>query len=193
MPNQVEDKKKILLRVRKIKGQTQAIEKALEDNVECGAILQQQHYVEIKTQILAQLWEIFFNFYTTKLSDMHTLAMSESVLILINCGVLVMLKTALYVRLEAKPGKEDEVEAFLKAGLPIVMEEPATVAWFGLRLGPTTFGIFDAFPDEAGRQAHLSGKVAAALMAQADELFSEPPSIEKVDVLASKLPAHTDA
>ena len=56
-----------------------------------------------------------------------------------------MLKTALYVRLEAKPGKEDEVEAFLKAGLPIVMEEPATVAWFGLRLGPTTFGIFDAF------------------------------------------------
>jgi len=111
---------------------------------------------------------IVFNFYTTKLSDMHTLAMSESVLILINCGVLVMLKTALYVRLEAKPGKEDEVEAFLKAGLPIVMEEPATVAWFGLRLGPTTFGIFDAFPDEAGRQAHLSGKVAAALMAQAD-------------------------
>lgn len=104
-----------------------------------------------------------------------------------------MLKTALYVRLEAKPGKEDEVEAFLKAGLPIVMEEPATVAWFGLRLGPTTFGIFDAFPDEAGRQAHLSGKVAAALMAQAEELFSEPPSIEKVDVLASKLPAHTGA
>ena len=142
---------------------------------------------------MAQLWEIFFNFYTTKLSDMHTLAMSESVFILINCGVLVMLKTALYVRLEAKPGKEDEVEAFLKAGLPIVMEEPATVAWFGLRLGPTTFGIFDAFPDEAGRQAHLSGKVAAALMAQADELFSEPPSIEKVDVLASKLPAHTNA
>jgi quinol monooxygenase YgiN len=101
-----------------------------------------------------------------------------------------MLKTALYVRLEAKPGKErTKWKLFLKAGLPIVMEEPATVAWFGLRLGPTTFGIFDAFPDEAGRQAHLSGKVAAALMAQAEELFSEPPSIEKVDVLASKLPA----
>ena len=93
------------------------------------------------------------------------------------------------VRLEAKPGKEQQVEDFLKAGLPIVNEEPATVAWFGLRLGSSTFGIFDAFPDEAGREAHLSGKVAAALMAQADELFSEPPSIEKVDVLASKLPA----
>ena len=80
---------------------------------------------------------------------MHILEMPESVLIRNNYGVLVMLKTALYVRLEAKPGKEDESEAFLKGGLPIVMEEPATVAWFGLRLGPTTFGIFDAFPDEA--------------------------------------------
>jgi len=104
-----------------------------------------------------------------------------------------MLKTALYVRLEAKPGKEQEVEDFLKAGLPIVNEGPATIAWFGLRLGPSTFGIFDAFPDEAGREAHLSGKVAAALMAQADELFSQPPSIEKVDVLASKLPAYIEA
>jgi quinol monooxygenase YgiN len=100
----------------------------------------------------------------------------------------VMVKVALFVRLEAKPGKEKEVESFLLGGLPIVMEEPATTAWFGIRLGPTTFGIFDAFPDEAGRQAHLSGKVAAALMAQAGELFSEPPSIEKVDVLAAKLP-----
>ena len=115
--------------------------------------------------------------------------MSASQCRLVNIGVLVMVKTALYVRLEAKPGKEQQVEDFLKAGLSIVNEEPATVAWFGLRLGPSTFGIFDAFPDEAGREAHLSGKVAAALMAQADELFSEPPSIEKVDVLASKLPA----
>ena len=72
-----------------------------------------------------------------------------------------MVKTALFVRLEAKPGKEAEVEGFLRGALPIVEEEPATVAWFGIRLGPTTFGIFDAFPDEAGRQAHLSGKVAA--------------------------------
>lgn len=99
-----------------------------------------------------------------------------------------MVSTALLVRLEAKPGKEAEVEAFLRGGLAIVQEEPATIAWFAIRLGPSTFGIFDAFPDEAGRQAHLSGKVAAALMAKASELLSEAPAIEKVDVLAAKLP-----
>ncbi len=99
-----------------------------------------------------------------------------------------MVTTALYVRLEAKLGKEAEVEAFLKGGLPIVQEEPGTIAWFGIRLGPSSFGIFDAFPDEAGRQAHLAGRVAAALMAKAPELLSRPPVIEKVDVLASKLP-----
>jgi quinol monooxygenase YgiN len=99
-----------------------------------------------------------------------------------------MVKVALFVRLEAKQGKEDEVESFLRGGLPLVQEEPATTAWFGIRLGPSTFGIFDAFPDEAGRQAHLTGKVAAALMAKAGELLSEPPSIEKADVLAAKLP-----
>ena len=99
-----------------------------------------------------------------------------------------MVKVALFVRLEAKPGKEKEVENFLVSGLPIVNEEPDTTAWFGIRLGPSTFGIFDAFPDEAGRQAHLSGKVAAALMEKAGELFSEPLSIENVDVLAAKLP-----
>ena len=99
-----------------------------------------------------------------------------------------MVKVALFVRLEAKPGKEKEVENFLLGGLPIVQEEPATTVWFGIRLGPSTFGIFDAFPDEAGRQAHLTGRVAAALMAQAGDLFATPPSIEKVDVLASKLP-----
>jgi len=69
-----------------------------------------------------------------------------------------------------------------------VEEEPATVAWFGIQMGPTTFGIFDAFPDEAGRQAHLSGKAAAALMAMAGDLLAQPPSIQKVDVLAAKLP-----
>jgi quinol monooxygenase YgiN len=94
----------------------------------------------------------------------------------------------LFVRLEAKPGKEAEVESFLKSGLPIVQDEPATTAWFGIRLGPSTFGIFDAFPDEAGRQAHLSGRVAAALMAKAPELLAQPPLIEMVDVLAAKLP-----
>ena len=99
-----------------------------------------------------------------------------------------MVSVALFVRLEAKAGKEKEVEDFLRGGFPIVQEEPATTAWFGLRLGPTTFGIFDAFPDEAGRQAHLAGRVAAALMARASELFAQPPVIEKLDVLAAKLP-----
>lgn len=99
-----------------------------------------------------------------------------------------MVKLALYVRLEAKPGKEQEVADFLRSGLPLVEEEPATVAWFGIQMGPSTFGIFDAFPDEAGRQAHLSGKVAAALMAKASDLLAEPPKIAKVDVLAAKLP-----
>jgi quinol monooxygenase YgiN len=99
-----------------------------------------------------------------------------------------MVKVALWVRLEAKPGKEAEVESFLKGGLAIVEEEPATIAWFALRLGPSTFGIFDAFPDESGRQAHLSGRVAAALMAKASDLLSKAPSIEKIDVLAAKLP-----
>jgi quinol monooxygenase YgiN len=99
-----------------------------------------------------------------------------------------MVKKALFVRLEAKPGKENEVAQFLQSGLPIVQKEPGTTAWFGIKLGPSTFGIFDAFPDEAGREAHLTGKVAAALMARASELFSRPPSIEKVDVLAAKLP-----
>ena len=100
-----------------------------------------------------------------------------------------MVKVALFVRLEAKSGKEAEVEAFLRGGLPIVEAEPATIAWFAIRLGPTTFGIFDAFPDEEGRQAHLSGKVAAALMAKAPDLLAQPPVIEKVDVLAAKLPS----
>jgi quinol monooxygenase YgiN len=99
-----------------------------------------------------------------------------------------MVKTALYVHLEAKPGKEKEVAELLKGGLALVNNEPATTAWFGIQMGPSTFGIFDAFPDEAGRNAHLNGQVAAALMAKAGDLFSKPPSISKVDVLAAKLP-----
>src|SRR5215831_21340321 len=98
-----------------------------------------------------------------------------------------MVEVALLVRLEAKPGKEAEVESFLKEGLPIVQGEPATIAWFGIRIGPSTFGIFDAFPDEAGRQAHLSGRVATALMAKAPDLLAEPPVIQNIDVLAAKL------
>ena len=99
-----------------------------------------------------------------------------------------MVTTALLVRLEARPGKETEVQQFLEGALPIVQGEPATTAWFAIRMGPSTFGIFDAFPDDAGRQAHLGGAVAAALMARASELLSEPPVIEQIDVLADKLP-----
>jgi quinol monooxygenase YgiN len=99
-----------------------------------------------------------------------------------------MPNLALYVRLEAKPGKESEVETFLKSAVPLVQQEPGTVAWFAIRMGPSTFGIFDAFPDEASRDAHLSGKVAAALMAKASELLAQTPKIEKIDVIAWKLP-----
>ena len=99
-----------------------------------------------------------------------------------------MTQLGLYVRLQAKPGREKDVESFLKAGAALVREEPGTTAWFAIRMGPSTFGIFDAFPDESARQAHLTGKVAAALMAKAPELLAEPPTIQKVDVLADKLP-----
>ncbi len=99
-----------------------------------------------------------------------------------------MVTAALLVRLEAKPGREADVDAFLRSGLAIVQGEPATIAWFAIRIGPSTYGIFDAFPDDAGRRAHLSGRVAAALMAKAPDLLAQPPTIEKVDVLAAKLP-----
>jgi quinol monooxygenase YgiN len=95
---------------------------------------------------------------------------------------------ALLVKLEAKLGKESEVEVFLRSALPLVQQEPDTVAWLAIRIGPSTFGIVDAFPDDSGRQVHLSGKVAAALMAKAPELFAKAPEIERVDVLAAKLP-----
>ena len=98
-------------------------------------------------------------------------------------------KVALWVALKAKPGKESEVEAFLRGGLAIVQQEPATTAWYAIRLGGSRFGIFDTFPDDAGRQAHLSGQVAAALMAKAPELLAKAPAIEKLDILAAKLPA----
>jgi quinol monooxygenase YgiN len=98
------------------------------------------------------------------------------------------VRTALLVRLQAKPGKEAEVAKFLEGGLPIVEQEPATITWYAIKLGPSTFGIFDTFPDDAGRHAHLGGKVAAALMAQAPELLASDPSIEKVEILAAKLP-----
>ena len=99
-----------------------------------------------------------------------------------------MVTVGLVVPLHAKPGKEQEVEEFLKGGLALVEQEPATIAWFALRTGPGEYAIVDAFPDEDGRQAHLTGKVAEALMAQAPDLFAEPPAITQADVLAAKLP-----
>jgi quinol monooxygenase YgiN len=99
-----------------------------------------------------------------------------------------MLKHGLFARLEAKPGKEDAVAAFLMQGLQLANQETTTPVWFALRLGPTTFAIFDAFHDEAGRQSHLTGPIAKALMAQAATLLAAPPVIERLDVLGSKLP-----
>jgi quinol monooxygenase YgiN len=99
-----------------------------------------------------------------------------------------MLKVALFVRLEAKAGKENDVAKFLEIGLTMANQEATTPVWFALRLGPATFGVFDAFTDESGRQAHLNGPIAKALMAQAPELFSKPPVIEQIEVLGAKLP-----
>jgi quinol monooxygenase YgiN len=101
---------------------------------------------------------------------------------------MAAVSVGLFVRLEVQPGKEADVERFLRGGLQLVEGEPATIAWFAICLGPARFGIFDALPDESGRRAHLSGKVAAALIAQASELLAQPPNIEQLDVLASKLP-----
>jgi quinol monooxygenase YgiN len=100
-----------------------------------------------------------------------------------------MLKLGLFARLEAKPGKEEAVAAFLMQGLQLANQETTTPVWFALRLGPTTFAIFDAFHDEAGRQSHLTGPIAKALMAQAATLLATPPTIERVEVLGAKLPA----
>ena len=100
-----------------------------------------------------------------------------------------MNNVALLVRLEAKPGKEQEVEDFLRSALPLAQQETLTTTWFALRLGTSSFGIFDSFPGNDARQAHLNGPIAAALMAKAGELLTEPPSIEMVDILAVKVPS----
>lgn len=97
-----------------------------------------------------------------------------------------MVTVGLLVRLEAKPGKEQAVADFLRSGLPLAQDEPDTINWYGIQLGPTTFGIFDTFPADAGRQAHLSGPIAAALMANAADLLASAPVIEMVDILAAK-------
>ena len=99
-----------------------------------------------------------------------------------------MVKVALLARLEAKPGKEAAVADFLAGALPLANAEPRTTVWFALKLGPSTFGVFDAFADDSGRQAHLNGPIAQALMANASTLLSAPPTIEAVELLAVKMP-----
>jgi quinol monooxygenase YgiN len=99
-----------------------------------------------------------------------------------------MVSLALYVPLEAKPDQADALEQFLRDGEALAAQEPGTTAWFALRMGPTSFAIFDVFPDEDARQAHLNGEIAKALMTKADELLASPPQIHQLDVVASKLP-----
>ena len=98
------------------------------------------------------------------------------------------MKHALFVRLEAKPGQEKDLAQFLQAGLGLAQQERTTPVWFALQLGPSTFGVFDAFVDEAGREAHLNGPIAQALGANASKLLARAPSIERIDVLGTKLP-----
>jgi quinol monooxygenase YgiN len=99
-----------------------------------------------------------------------------------------MDRFALLALLEAKPGKETEVEEFLKSAQPMAAQEAGTTTWYAVKLGPAKFGIFDTFKEEAGREAHLSGEIAAALMANAGALLSKAPQIEKLEILASKAP-----
>ena len=99
------------------------------------------------------------------------------------------MKLALFARLEAKPGKEQEVADFLRQGVAMANQEATTLTWFALRLGPTTFGVFDTFGDEAARERHLNGPIAQALMAKAPTLFAAPPTIEPLEILGAKLPA----
>jgi quinol monooxygenase YgiN len=99
-----------------------------------------------------------------------------------------MTTVALFARLEAKPGKEEEVRAFLKQGLELANQESTTPVWFALRIAPRTFAIFDAFNDDSGRQRHLNGPIAKALMSKAPELLATPPAIEPLEVIGAKLP-----
>ena len=99
-----------------------------------------------------------------------------------------MDRFALLALLEARPGKENELESFLKSAQPLALNEPATTTWYAVKLGPSRFGIFDTFRDEAGRNAHLGGEIAKALFAKADELLAKPPQVEKLEILALKAP-----
>src|SRR5690349_1130972 len=104
-----------------------------------------------------------------------------------------MVQKGLLARLEIKPGKDAEAKEFLESALPLVRQEAGTTAWFAIRFGRSEFGIFDVFPDDAARDAHLNGAVATALKEKTNELFTEAPNIQKIEVLAHKLPATTPA
>lgn len=97
-----------------------------------------------------------------------------------------MAKQALWVMLKAKPGKEDEIEAFLAQGAQMAGDEPGTVTWYGVKMGPGVYGVFDTFNDEAGREAHKNGSIAEALRAKAGDLFVNEPRIEQMEILAAK-------
>lgn len=99
---------------------------------------------------------------------------------------MIMIHVGLLVRLEAKPGKEQDVADFLQNGLPLAQNEPDTATWYAIQIGPSTFGIFDTFADEVGRQTHLNGPIATALLANAADLLATAPVIEPVTILASK-------
>jgi quinol monooxygenase YgiN len=101
---------------------------------------------------------------------------------------MARVTVGLLVRLEARPGKEGDVASFLERALPLVEEEDFTPVWFAIRFSESEFGIFDAFPDDDCREDHLGGRVAAALVEQTEELFARKPVIERLDVLAAKLP-----
>src|SRR6516225_9853458 len=102
---------------------------------------------------------------------------------------VIVDKFAILALLNAKPGKETELEAFLKSAQPLAAREAGTTTWYAVKLGPAKFGIFDTFKDENGRNAHLSGDIAKALFAKAEELFATPPQVEKLEILAAKAPA----
>jgi quinol monooxygenase YgiN len=99
-----------------------------------------------------------------------------------------MDKFAILAQLEAKPGKEAEVEAFLKSAQPLAMRESGTTSWYAVKIGPSKYGIFDTFADENGRNAHLTGEIAKALFAKAEELFAATPAVDKLEILAAKAP-----
>ena len=104
-----------------------------------------------------------------------------------------MSKLAIWVQVEAKPGKEQEVAEFLKSARAVAEKEPGTITWYAVKLGDAKFGIFDTFADEKGRDAHLNGEIAKALFAKAQELFVKEPKVHKIDILAAKIPGGAKA